>query len=130
MQTPDYDAIVIGAGHNGLVASWYLANAGLKVLVLERRDIVGGAVVTEELWPGYSVPTCSYICYLLQGQVIEDMQLREHGFDVHHLSPGSFTPFPNGRGILTWDDDQQTAEGLRGFSERDAANYPAYRALR
>ena len=130
MQQPDYDAIVIGAGHNGLVASWYLANAGLKVLVLERRDIVGGAVVTEELWPGYSVPTCSYICYLLQGQVIEDMQLREHGFDVHHLSPGSFAPFPNGHGILTWDDDEQTAAGLRRFSERDAANYPAYRALR
>mgnify|MGYP000601391573 CR=1 FL=1 len=107
--TPQYDAIIVGASHNGLVASWYLAHAGLLVLVLERREIVGGAVVTEELWPGYSVPTCSYICYLLQTRVIEDMQLREHGFDVHHLSPGSFWPAPDGGAILTWDEDERTA---------------------
>lgn len=77
-----YDAIIIGAGHNGLVASWYLANAGWNVLVLERREIVGGACVTEELWPGFSVPTCSYVCYLLQDKVIRDMRLRDFGFAV------------------------------------------------
>ncbi len=125
-----WDAVVIGGGHNGLVASWYLANAGLKVLVLERRDFVGGAVVTEELWPGYSVPTCSYICYLLQAKVIQDMDLREHGFDVYHLSPGSFTPFPSGRRILNWDDDQQAAAELSAFSEHDAVALPRYRAYR
>ncbi len=125
-----WDAVVIGGGHNGLVASWYLASAGLKVLVLERRDFVGGAVVTEELWPGYSVPTCSYICYLLQGKVIDDMDLREHGFDVHHLSPGSFTPFPSGRRILSWDDDQESAAELRPFSAHDAEALPRYRAYR
>ncbi len=125
-----WDAVVIGGGHNGLVAAWYLANAGLKVLVLERRDFVGGAVVTEELWPGYSVPTCSYICYLLQAKVIHDMDLREHGFDVHHLNPGSFTPFPSGRRILSWDDDQQAAAELSAFSEHDAEALPHYRAYR
>ena len=125
-----YDAVVVGAGHNGLVAAWYLARAGLQVLMLERRAIVGGAAVTEELWPGYSVPTCSYICYLLQAKVIDDMALRRHGFAVHHLDPGSLTPFPDGRRILTWDDDRRSAAELAPFSARDAAALPAYRALR
>jgi phytoene dehydrogenase-like protein len=126
----EWDAVVVGGGHNGLVASWYLAHAGLKVLVLERRDFVGGAVITEELWPGFSAPTCSYICYLLQAKIIEDMDLREHGFDVHQLSPHSFHPFPNGRRILNWDDDEQTAAQIARISPRDAAALPAYRALR
>ena len=125
-----YDAIVIGAGHNGLVAAWYLANAGRKVLVLERRGIVGGAAVTEELWPGYHVPTCSYICYLLQAKVIEDMRLRAHGFAVHQLAPGGFTPFPDGRAILSWKERERTAAGLAAFSPRDAEAYPRYIALR
>ncbi len=130
MTATRWDAVVIGGGHNGLVTSWYLADAGLRVLVLERRDFVGGAVVTEELWPGYSVPTCSYICYLLQAKVIDDMDLREHGFDVHHLSPGSFTPFPSGRRILNWDDDQQAAAEIAAFSRHDAEALPRYRAYR
>ncbi|HUZ01995.1 MAG TPA: NAD(P)/FAD-dependent oxidoreductase [Thermomicrobiaceae bacterium] len=130
MTAADYDAIVVGAGHNGLVASSYLANAGMRVLVLERRDFVGGAAITEELWPGYSVPTCSYICYVLQAKVIDDMDLREYGFDVHHLNPGSFTPFPSGRSILSWDDDRQAAEALTPFSARDAEALPRYRELR
>jgi phytoene dehydrogenase-like protein len=122
--------LIVGAGHNGLVAAWYLAHAGLRVLMLERREIVGGAVVTEELWPGYSVPTCSYICYVLQARVIDDMNLPSHGFAVHHLSPASFTPFPDGRRILSWDDDQRTANELAPFSAHDAAAFPHYRALR
>jgi phytoene dehydrogenase-like protein len=130
MKSTRWDAVVIGGGHNGLVASWYLANAGLKVLVLERRDFVGGAAITEELWPGYSVPTCSYICYLLQDKVIDDMDLREHGFDVHHLNPGSFTPFPSGRRMLSWDDDDQAAAELATFSKHDAEALPRYRAHR
>src|SRR6266511_3614709 len=125
-----YDAVVVGAGHNGLVAAWYLAHAGLQVLVLERRDIVGGAAVTEELWPGYSVPTCSYICYLLQAKVIEEMNLREHGFAVHALAPTGFTPFPDGRAILNWMDPDRTAAGLAPFSSHDAEAYPRYLALR
>src|SRR5215467_13353793 len=130
MPEPQWDAVIVGAGHNGLVAAWYLAHAGLRVLMLERREIVGGAVVTEELWPGYSVPTCSYICYVLQARVIDDMNLPAHGFAVHHLSPASFTPFPDGRRILSWDDDQRTANELAPFSAHDAAAFPHYRALR
>lgn len=125
-----YDAIIIGAGHNGLVASWYLANAGWKVLVLERREIVGGACVTEELWPGFSVPTCSYVCYLLQDKIIRDMRLRDFGFDVHHLNPGQFSPFPDGRYLLTWDDPDRTAAEIARFSSKDAEAYPRYRELR
>src|SRR5207248_516131 len=92
MTATDYDAIVVGGGHNGLVAAWYLARAGVKVLVVERREIVGGACVTEELWPGFRVHTCSYVCHMLQAKVIEDMALPEHGFKVYHLNPGSFRP--------------------------------------
>jgi phytoene dehydrogenase-like protein len=125
-----YDAIVVGAGHNGLVAAWYVAHAGLNVLVLERRDVVGGAVMTEELWPGYRVHTCSYICYLLQARVIDDMQLREHGFEVYRLDPGAFTPFPDGRSIISWHDEERVVAQLAQFSERDAAAWPRFRALR
>jgi phytoene dehydrogenase-like protein len=122
-----YDAIVVGAGHNGLVAAWYLADAGQRVLVLERRDIVGGAVTTEELWPGFSVPACSYICYLLQAKIIDDMDLRAHGFEVYRLEPAAFTPFPDGRGIVSWRDEERVVAQLAAFSARDAAAYPRFR---
>ena len=125
-----YDAIIVGAGHNGLVAAWYLARAGMKVLMLERRDFVGGAVVTEELWPGFSVPTCSYICYVLQNRVIEDMDLHEYGFAVHQVEPGSFTPFPDGRRILSFEDDERTQREIAAFSQHDAEALPRYRALK
>ncbi|CAN5744096.1 NAD(P)/FAD-dependent oxidoreductase [soil metagenome] len=121
-----YDAVIIGGGHNGLVAAWYLAQGGLRVGVFERRDFVGGGVVTEELWPGYRVPTCSYICYLLQDKVIEDMALREHGFDVHELMPYSFTPFPDGGALVSWRDKDQTTAQLAKILPADAANYSAY----
>ena len=85
--TDSYDAIIIGAGHNGLVCAAYLAKAGLNVLVLERRDVVGGACTTEELFPGYRFSACSYYCYLLQTKVIEDLELRRHGFQVSPLDP-------------------------------------------
>lgn len=126
----DFDAAIIGGGHNGLVAAWYLRQAGLRVGVFERRNFVGGAVVTEELWPGYRVPTCSYICYLLQDRIIEDMALRAHGFDVHQLNPSSFTPFPDGRAMLSWKETERTAGMIAGISPADAARYPDYVDLR
>jgi phytoene dehydrogenase-like protein len=125
-----YDAIIVGGGHNGLVASHYLAKAGKKVLVLERRDFVGGAVVTEELWPGYSVPTCSYVCYVLQPQIIDDMRLRDYGFFVHQMDPSYFLPFPDGRRILSWHDEASFAAEIAQFSSRDAEALPAYRDVR
>src|SRR5918992_5669875 len=77
-----YDAIVVGAGHNGLIAAGYLAKAGKKVLVLERRPIIGGATVTEEWFPGYRLSTCSYVCNLLLPEVIAELDLERHGYEV------------------------------------------------
>ena len=91
-----YDAIVVGAGHNGLIAAGYLAKAGKKVLVLERRSIIGGATVTEEWFPGYHLSTCSYVCNLLLPEVIADLELERHGYDVRPFDPQYFVPFPDG----------------------------------
>lgn len=127
MTTNPYDVIIIGAGHNGLVSSWYLARAGLRSLVLERRHLVGGACVTEELWPDFHVPTCAYSCYLLQPQVINDMGLRRHGFDVLPRATGAFVPFPDGQFLLTSNDEAETIAAIATFSPHDAAAFPAYR---
>src|SRR5210317_677984 len=77
-----YDAIIVGGGHNGLTAAGYLAKAGLKTVVLERRPVVGGAVVTEEIQPGYRISTVSYVVSLLRTEVIRDLELKQHGFEM------------------------------------------------
>lgn len=118
-----YDAVVIGGGHNGLVAATYLARGGLGVLVLERRDLIGGACVTEELFPGYRLSSCSYICHLLQEKVIVDLELPRHGFEVYALEPARFHPFPDGRSLVVWNDHARTAAGIERYSRRDAAAY-------
>jgi phytoene dehydrogenase-like protein len=118
-----YDAVIIGAGHNGLVAGTYLARAGLRVLLLERREMVGGACVTEELFPGYRLSSCSYICHLLQEKVITDLELPRHGFEVYTLEPGRFHPFPDGRYLVTWDEHQRTAAEIARYSAHDAQAY-------
>src|SRR5438874_10125486 len=97
-----YDVIIIGAGHNGLVAAAYLARAGKRVLVLERRDVVGGACVTEELWPGYKVSTAAYLCSLFRPQIIRDLELKTHGLELLPRNPSSFTPLPVGRSLFIW----------------------------
>ena len=121
-----YDAVIIGAGHNGLVCGAYLAKAGISVLVLERRSVIGGAAVTEELWPGYKVSTASFIMALLQPKVIIDLELVRFGLEVLKPPP-LFQPFPDGRWLVYWDDLQKTCAEIAKFSPKDAAAYPEYR---
>jgi phytoene dehydrogenase-like protein len=124
-----YDAILIGAGHNALVTAAYLARAGRRVLVLERRDVLGGCCVTEEVWPGYRVSTAAYVNSLLRPEIIRDLELRKHGFEMLPRSPSSFTPFPDGRYLLMGPDKDQTHREIAKFSARDADAYPRYEAM-
>src|SRR4249919_1940486 len=103
-----FDAIIIGAGHNGLVTAAYLAKAGKKVLVFERRELVGGACVTEELWPGYKVSTAAYVNSLLRPEIIRDLELKKHGFEMLPRSPSSFSPFPDDRYLMMGPDRAMT----------------------
>lgn len=121
-----YSAIVVGAGHNGLVAANYLAKAGGRVLVLERRDFVGGACITEELFPDFRVSSCSYICHMLQGKVIDELELRRHGLDIHPVDPYRFQPFPNGNYMLRWHDQQRNADEIARMSPGDLEGYHRY----
>ncbi|MBM3766579.1 MAG: NAD(P)/FAD-dependent oxidoreductase [Acidobacteria bacterium] len=123
-----YDAIIVGGGHNGLVTAFYLARAGRKVLVLERRDLVGGCAVTEELWPGYRVSVASYLTSLLQPKIVEDMELARFGYEVDPKDPAFFSPFPDGRYLFTWQDHQKTFDSLAQFSRRDAERMSEYDA--
>lgn len=124
-----YSAIVVGGGHNGLVAANYLARKGNRVLVLERRSFVGGACITEELFPGFRVSSCAYICHLLQAQVIDDLALREHGLQIYAMDPVSFHPLPNKRHLLRWHDDERTAENIARISPRDGRRYRDWTAF-
>ena len=113
-----YDAIVVGAGHNGLVTACYLSRAGLRVLVLERRHVVGGACVTEETFPGFKVSTASYVNSLFHTAIVRDLKLRSYGYEVLPRSPSSFTPFPDGRSLMMGPDAELTGKEialLKGF---------------
>src|SRR5574338_1290764 len=103
-----YDLIIIGAGHNALVTAAYAARAGLKPLVLERREVLGGACVTEEVWPGCKVSTGAYVNSLLRPEIIRDLELKRHGFEMLPRSPSSFTPFPDGRYLMMGPDRDLT----------------------
>ncbi|MCW1429574.1 phytoene desaturase family protein [Novosphingobium sp. JCM 18896] len=122
-----YDALILGGGHNGLVCAFYLARAGLRVRVLERRHVVGGAAVTEEFAPGFRNSTASYTVSLLQPKVIADMKLHERGLRIVERRLSNFLPFDNDYLKLGGGMDRTRAEFAR-FSPRDAEAYPAYDA--
>jgi phytoene dehydrogenase-like protein len=117
------DVIVVGGGHNGLACAAYLARAGLDVLVLERRAVLGGAAVTEEPWPGYRVSSASYVVSLVPPRIIAELELRRHGYEVTPLEPEYYVPFPDGTSLTAWGDTRRTAEQIARLSLCDAAAY-------
>lgn len=124
-----YDAIIVGGGHNGLVTAAYLAGAGLRTLVLERRELIGGCSVTEELWPGFKVSTAAYLTSLLQERIIDELDLVRFGYQVDPKDPSFFSAYPDGRYLFFWQDELRTLEEIAKFSRRDAERFPAYEAL-
>ncbi|MGH9778542.1 MAG: phytoene desaturase family protein [Candidatus Acidiferrales bacterium] len=123
-----WDAVIVGGGHNGLVTAAYLARAGRRVLVLERREVLGGASVTEEVFPGYKISTAAYLCSLMQERIIRELDLARHGYHVFPKDPAFFTPFPDGRHFTMWQDQRRTCEEIAKFSKKDAETYPVYEA--
>src|SRR4051795_5355688 len=120
-----YDAIIIGGGHNGLVTAAYLARAGKKVLVLERRHVLGGAAVTEEIFPGFKFSVCSYVVSLLRPEIIRDLDLPRHGLEILPLD-GTFTPMPNGDYLWRVNDHAKTRMEIARHSKLDAEAYDVY----
>jgi phytoene dehydrogenase-like protein len=123
-RTPD--AVVIGAGHNGLVTAAYLAKAGLRTLVLERRDVPGGALATAEIAPGYRVPAVAHTVGRLRPSVVRDLRLRDYGLELIVPDVRVFAPQLDGRSLTLWGDRARTAEELRGWSSRDSRAYPVF----
>jgi phytoene dehydrogenase-like protein len=126
---PAFDAIVVGAGHNGLTAAAYLARAGQRVCVLEARGLVGGACVTEELWPGQRVSRASYVVSMLQPKIVDDLRLREFGYHPIPLDPEFATFAADGSPIMLPNDERITYEQVARVSRRDAEALAPFNAL-
>jgi len=125
MMPEKYDAIIIGGGHNGLVNAAYLARAGKKVLVLEKRHVLGGACVTEEIYPGFKYTVYSYVVSLLRPEIIRDLELPRHGLTILPLE-STLSPLPNGDHLYRDGDHYQTLRNIARFSQRDADAYKDY----
>jgi phytoene dehydrogenase-like protein len=121
-----YAVAVVGGGHNGLVAAAYCARAGLSTVLLERRAVIGGAAVTEPVWPGYTVSVASYVCSLLDPQVVSDLELRSLGYSAYRKDPASFTPLADGRSLLLGGDAAGNAREVAAFDARDVAGLAAF----
>ncbi len=118
-----YDVVVIGGGHNGLVAANYLADAGLRGIVIERRGVLGGLASSEELWPGFKIPTGAYVLSLFKRRIIEELGLGKMGLRVYLKEPGLFLPLPGGRSLTIWPDVKATVREVERYSKRDASSY-------
>jgi len=121
----EFEAVIIGAGHNGLVCAAYLAKAGVKVCLVERQPFIGGAAISRELWPGFKVSVASYWMSLLQPKIMLDLDLLSNGLEVIAVPP-SFQPFEDGRSLVFWPDEKRMREEIARFSARDAENYPKF----
>jgi phytoene dehydrogenase-like protein len=115
--------VVVGGGHNGLACAAYLGRAGLDVLVLERRGVLGGAATTEEPWPGYRVSSASYVVSLMPPRIVDELRLKRFGYEVSIISPDYFVPFPDGTSLTLWGDVGRDAANIARFSKRDADAY-------
>ena len=124
-----YDAIIIGGGHNGLVTAAYLAKNKWKVLVLERRYIVGGACVSEETFPGFKVSTAAYVNSLFRPEIVRDLRLQDYGFEAIERNPASFSPMLDGRYLMLGRGIAADVEEIAKFSKRDAQAFPKYEAM-
>ncbi|MGH8219749.1 MAG: phytoene desaturase family protein [Steroidobacteraceae bacterium] len=124
-----YDAIIVGAGHNGLTCACYLARAGLRVLVLERRSLVGGAAVTEEFHPGFRNSTASYTVSLLHPKVLRDLGLAAHGLTIIERPMQNFLPLPDGRALCAGPALTDTLTALQQYAPRDAERLPAFHTM-
>lgn len=122
----EYDAIIIGAGHNGLVAAAYLARAGFKTLVLEGRTVVGGAAATEEIFPDYRVNTGSDDVSLFQEKIVSDLFLKMHGLELREGAVSVFAPQPDGTALTLWPDLERSAKEIARFNEADARRFPSF----
>ncbi|XP_006822710.1 pyridine nucleotide-disulfide oxidoreductase domain-containing protein 2-like [Saccoglossus kowalevskii] len=127
----DYDAVIIGGGHNGLVTAAYLQKNGLKTLVLERRHLIGGAAVTEEIIPGFKFSRASYVLSLLRPQIYKDLELKKHGLKVYLREQFAFTPVLDGKNsyLLLGNDKEETFNQIAKFSEKDAKAYFRYEKM-
>src|SRR5436309_12926966 len=128
-QMGQYDVIIIGAGHNGMVAAVYLARAGKKVMVVEKRDRDGGACTLEEPFPGFTMSPCAYVVSLLRPEIIRDLELHRYGFDAYVKDPQMFVPFLDGKYLFFRASTEKTVEDIRILSPHDAESYPKFLAF-
>jgi phytoene dehydrogenase-like protein len=121
-----YAVAVVGGGHNGLVAAAYCARAGLRTVLLERRNVIGGATLSEATWPGFTVSVASYVNSLLDPQIIAELKLASFGYHAYRKEPASFTPLEDGRSLLLGTDARANAAEIAAFDERDVAGLAAF----